>query len=104
MLPAWYFCCCIGINDRKTYTFLSILECIEDETATDTLISLTYTELRRTETWMQIYTLPHVLRSLHRKDTSEILRSNVEQYVKGLIEILPKSSQNIFSELAAFLL
>ncbi len=94
MLSAWYFCCCIGISDEKTNVFLSILDTLQDQddVVDDELIFLAYTQLRRTEIWMQIYAVPYVLHSLHQDRLSKGSGIMAEQYLNDLLELLPSAT------------
>ncbi len=87
MLASWYFCCCIKASPSSTSAFLSILETLENEHSDDQLLYLAYTELQQADSWMQIYALPFVLKSLRNPYLPDSQHADVlEPYLEGLIE------------------
>lgn len=87
MLEQWYFCCCIKASPSSTNAFLSILETLGNRQSDSQMLYLAYSELRRTDSWMQIYALPFVLRSLRSPHLPENQHDNiVRPYIDSLIE------------------
>ena len=94
MLPEWYFCCCIESSPDQALTFLSTLETLSNPESDSRLLYLAYQELSKTEVWMQIYAIPAVLESLHRKNVPDVIRSIDNPYWQALMDLVPKDDDS----------